>query len=408
MSAQKPVLLGIVGLGGYAASITDMILRQPDTAEVPGKVHAVFDPNLAGHPQRVALLRDRGIRVFDNYDALLNEPVEAVCLPVPIDLHRAYTERALQAGKAVLCEKPAAGCVDDVDAMIAARDAAKRPVIIGFQDVYDPLILEAKHWLAGSEIGRIVHATFRACWPRDTGYFTRNDWAGKLKHRGAWVMDSPAANALSHFIHLTLFMLGEKPLDFARPTRVEAELYRANAIENYDTCGIRVDTDRCPALFCMTHACATNVDPIIVLRGEHGMMEITFAQVIVRNRGGTRTTPRAEHPHPHMLQTFLDLVRGREPATAVGTLEMARAHVVTVNAASEATAVYDVPREIIETTHTREGTAKLHSIPGIETLLRECAHDNQLPHESAKARWTRPAGAIDVTHYRHFAGPKQL
>ncbi|HMO27077.1 MAG TPA: Gfo/Idh/MocA family oxidoreductase [Tepidisphaeraceae bacterium] len=407
MSTDTSVSLGIVGLGGYAASITDMVLRHPELAQGTCRLHGVFDPNPARHPQRVALLRGRGIRIFEDYDALLNEPIDALCLPVPIDLHRAYTERALQAGKAVLCEKPAAGSVDDVDAMIAARDQARRPVIIGFQDVYDPLILEAKHWLAGSEIGRIVHATFRACWPRDTGYFSRNDWAGKLKHRGAWVMDSPAANALSHFIHLAFFMLGEQPLGFARPRRVEAELYRANAIENYDTCGIRVETDRGPALFCMTHACATNVDPILVLRGEHGMMEITFAQIIVRNRGGTRTIPRVEQPHPHMLQTFFDLVRGRTPTTAVSTLEMARTHVVTVNAASEATPVHDVPREIIETTQTREGAARLHSIPGVETLLRECAHDNQLPHESAKAQWTRPGGSIDVTNYTHFAGPKQ-
>src|SRR5829696_1805709 len=79
-----------------------------------------------------------------SYAELLDLPIDAVWLPLPIHLHRPYTERALAAGKAVLCEKPAAGCVDDVDAMIAARDASGRGVLIGFQDVYQPCVIQLK------------------------------------------------------------------------------------------------------------------------------------------------------------------------------------------------------------------------------------------------------------------------
>jgi hypothetical protein len=52
-------------------------------------------------------------------------------------------------------------------------------------------------------------------------------------------MDSPASNALAHFLHLSLFFLGAGFHESAQPTSVSAELYRANRIENYDTCNLQ-------------------------------------------------------------------------------------------------------------------------------------------------------------------------
>jgi len=406
MSQETPVSVASVGLGGYARSILDLVQRCSAAPDPPVKLEAVFEPDLPAHSALVRDLQARGIRVTDRFDELLALPVEGVFLPVPIDLHRAYTERALRAGKAVLCEKPAAGCVDDCDAMIAASREANRPVLIGFQDVYDPVILEAKKALLNSHIGRIRFATFRACWPRDSGYFTRASWAGRFKRDGVWVMDSPAANALSHFIHLTMYLLGPSLESSAVPQRVDAELYRANEIENYDTCAIRVDLGGPTAMFCMTHASSVNVDPMIVIRGEHGMIEVTFSQVFLRNRGGTQTIPRATDARSHMVQAFADVIRGRAPQTAVGTLDMARVHLVVVNGASEASPIHDVPRQFVETQASREGAAILKCIPGIDTFFRECAHDNVMPHDSGKVAWTSPAGSFDVRSYTHFNGPR--
>lgn len=406
MSDESLVVVGTVGLGGYARSILDLAQRCAEGQDASIRLAGVFEPDLPAHASLVRELQSRGVTVTDRFDQLLAMPIEGVLLPVPIDLHRTYTEQALAAGKAVLCEKPAAGCVDDCDAMIAARDAAKRPVLIGFQDVYDPVIRQVKQALLDSHIGKVRYATFRACWPRDSVYFTRNNWAGRFKRDGVWVMDSPAANALSHFIHLTLYLLGPTLDRSATPQRVEAELYRANDIENYDTCAIRVDLDGLSAMFCMTHASAVNVDPMIVIRGEHGMVEVTYSQAFLRNRVGTQTIPRVTDSRAHMIRAFADVIRGRTPQTAVGTLEMARAHLVVVNGASEASAVHDVPPQFVETHASREGTATLRCIPGIDIFLRDCAHDNMMPHESGKVPWTRPAGTRDVRDYRHFNGPK--
>src|SRR6185369_5530632 len=166
----------------------------------------VCDRDPGKHPLRVAKLQAHGIEVVSDYAQLLDTPdVDIVWLPLPIDLHRKYTEMTLDAGKAVLCEKPAAGCVEDVDAMIAARDRTKLPVAIGYQDVYQPAVQELKRRIIRGEFGVVLSASVLGCGPRSQEYYTRNDWAGKIQRGGSWVLDSPANNAMSHYLHLAMF-----------------------------------------------------------------------------------------------------------------------------------------------------------------------------------------------------------
>src|SRR5262249_15155215 len=78
----------------------------------------------------VASERTRGgdfgaARCHTSYAALLDDPeVEAVYVPLPNSLHREWVERAADAGKHVLCEKPLAPSAADGGAMAAACAAA--------------------------------------------------------------------------------------------------------------------------------------------------------------------------------------------------------------------------------------------------------------------------------------------
>ena len=69
-----------------------------------------------------------GLRIHDGYDALLADPeIEAVYVPLPNSLHVEWALKALEAGKHVLVEKPIAMRAEDIDAVIAGRDAAGLP-----------------------------------------------------------------------------------------------------------------------------------------------------------------------------------------------------------------------------------------------------------------------------------------
>lgn len=409
-----PVIFGVTGLGGYGGRICRLLLDSgahgyADGAEPYVKLAAVCEPDLARHADAAGELRARGVAVVQLWEDFLALPTEAVWLPLPIPLHRPYTEQALAAGKAVMCEKPAAGSVQDVDAMIAARDRAQLPAAIGFQDMYRPSTAALKEALLAGRIGRVRSATLMACWPRDSNYYGRSLWAGRQQLNGSWVLDSPANNALAHYVSLALFLLGQTRDQSAALVRVEAELYRAKPIENYDTCGIRVATETdATVLVLFTHACRETHNTRIVIEGERGkLIYEPGLQAVIETPDGIETVVlRDENLHGSMVDRFARLVRGIPDDRCTATFEVARAHTVAINGASEASPVRDVPLEFVETLPSGED-GHVRVITGIEELFRICAETQRLPHETGLAAWTQPAGRKNLGGYRYFAGPAQ-
>jgi len=406
-SSTAPARIGIAGLGGYAGAITDRVLREGAALDPPVEVAAVCDPDPSAHPERVAALRARGVQVLGDFEALLAaDAIEGLWLPLPIELHRPYTERALAAGRPVLCEKPAAATVDDVDAMIAARDRAGLPAVVGFQNIYDPATLALKRRLLEGAIGPIRRASVRGAWPRSASYFERAAWAGRVRHGAGWVLDSPLQNAMSHFVNLALYLLGPGEAVSATPVHVAAELYRAAAIENYDTVAARVRlAEGPPLLVLLTHACARKREPLLQIEGARGRACWTPGAITLEAGGApVRMTPDPG-ARERMLERFVRRVRGARAETAqahaggVASLEVARAHTLLVNGVSEAVPVRTVPAEYLELV---DG---VRAIGGIEAAFERCAAEFRLPHEAGALSFAAVPGARDLAGYDHFAGP---
>ncbi len=411
MSKDTPVVLGIAGMGGFAGAITNLVLGHGLKTDPRVRLTTVCDPNPTSHEGRDLELRDHGVTIYEKFDAMLAHPgVEAVWLPVPIDLHRPFTEQALAAGKAVMVEKPVAGSIDDLDAMIAARDAAGLPVAVGFHDVYDQTTMPLKRRILAGEFGAMRHATLMACWPRNSSYFGRSTWAGRLKRHGVWVMDSPANNALAHYINIALFLLGPSEFESASPQHVEAELYRAADIENYDTITMRLRVEGGASLLVLlTHACTQTHHPRLLFEGSNKSFRWTTDGDAIRDRDAAATEIiTADYgSRRHMLERFARLVRGvDDPSTAISTLESARCHTVAINGASAATPVRDVPDDAIEASTVGGGTVR--AIRGIEQAFYACAEKRTLLHESGLLDFTHEPGRLDLRDYRHFAGPRPL
>ena len=100
MSAREPVRWGVLGTANIArAQLLPALAEAGDVAVVVG----------GRDPARTqAWAREHGVaRAVDGYQAVLEDPeVEAVYVPLPNPLHAEWAAAALDAGKAVLCEKP--------------------------------------------------------------------------------------------------------------------------------------------------------------------------------------------------------------------------------------------------------------------------------------------------------------
>ncbi len=90
-----------------------------------GKLAAVASRDFA---KGQAYAKEWGIpRVFGSYEEMLaSDEIDAVYISLPNHLHAEWSIKAMRAGKNVLCEKPFAITVEEVDAMIAARQQTRQ------------------------------------------------------------------------------------------------------------------------------------------------------------------------------------------------------------------------------------------------------------------------------------------
>ena len=110
-------------------------------------------------------------------------------------------------------------------------------------------------------------------WPRNADYFSRGTgWAGKIKDAdGFSIYDSIANNAAAHYLHNMFYVLGDKINTALAPESFEAELLRANKIENFDTAVIKCKFQSgARALYVASHATDKNLNPVFEYVFENG------------------------------------------------------------------------------------------------------------------------------------------
>jgi xylose dehydrogenase (NAD/NADP) len=102
-------------------------------------------------------------RAHGSYEALLaDREIDVVYIPLPNGLHVDWTVRAARAGKHVLCEKPLALTVEDVDRIEAAARDAGVVVTEAFMYRHHPQTLHVKEMVSSGAIGtvRLVRGSF--------------------------------------------------------------------------------------------------------------------------------------------------------------------------------------------------------------------------------------------------------
>jgi predicted dehydrogenase len=403
----EPISIVLVGLGGYGQVYLAALLDQRDDTRF--RVVAGVDPA----PQnctRLAELQALGVPVYRSLQQFHRcGGADLAVISSPIHRHCSQTCLALSHDSHVLCEKPVAATVQDVDRMIRARDRAGKHVAIGYQWSFSTPIQRLKQDILAGHFGAPRRLKSLCLWPRDETYYRRNNWAGRqFDARGAWVLDSPANNAMAHDLHNMLYLLGPRVDASAQPVAVVAELYRANDIDNFDTAALRVSTDSgTEILFYGSHAIAEEGGPEFCFEFERATVTYTTGQspIIARLSDGSSRNYGGPNDQPHATKLWTCLAALSGNGTIPCGLEAARSQTLCANGAQDsAGAPIDFPRELV---HVKgEAPQRLVWVTGLADTLRQCYAGGVLPSETGVG-WARAGRRIDLRGYRHFPGGHQ-
>lgn len=95
-------------------------------------------------------------RAHGSYDALLNDPeIDVIYNSLPNHLHAEWTIKALRAGKHVLCEKPMALSLAEVDAMTQAAKETGNIAVEAFMYRHHAQTLKVKEIVDSGKLGKI-------------------------------------------------------------------------------------------------------------------------------------------------------------------------------------------------------------------------------------------------------------
>lgn len=146
--------LAVVGAGGFARFAVDQFLQRSAVTLV-----AVCDPD----PAAVDSLRGLapGLLAFERLETLLAQaPVDLVYIASPPWLHHAQSLTALQAGKHVICEKPAALNAAQARELVAAAEQRGLLYVVNLMQRYNPLFGAVRSLLQQQLLGECLHGFF--------------------------------------------------------------------------------------------------------------------------------------------------------------------------------------------------------------------------------------------------------
>lgn len=144
-------------------------------------------------------------RAYSSYEAMLADPeIDVIYNSLPNHLHAEWTIKALRAGKHVLCEKPLALSLAEVDAMIAASQETGKVLAEAFMFRHHPQTLKVKEIVDSGALGKlqVIKGAFSFVLDREGNY--RN-----IKEMGGGSIWDVGCYPISY----TRMILGEEPLE---------------------------------------------------------------------------------------------------------------------------------------------------------------------------------------------------
>ena len=141
------------------------------------------------------------------------DELDIIDICTPSFLHSAHTLQVLESGKHVVCEKPIAGSLKEVDHLIQAEANSGKRVMPIFQYRFGHGLQKLKHLIARGIAGRAYLTTVETLWRRRAAYYA-------VPWRGKWdtELGGPLVTLAIHAHDALYYVLGPAKSVLARTT----------------------------------------------------------------------------------------------------------------------------------------------------------------------------------------------
>jgi predicted dehydrogenase len=397
------VKLAMIGAGGYAFNLIKWIWEIPDQITL-----VAVSSNPSRHSPGRAACQEKGIPVYDDTDKLLTNikgKADVVYVPTPINTHFSLTKKCIDAGFDVFLEKPPVATIQELDELIKYISQKGKSVPVAFQYLHSSIVQQLKKQIVEGRFGKVKRVKGMAGWPRFDSYYSRSQWAGKLKLNDEWILDGTINNPLAHMLADQLYLASQEPGKMAEPVSVEAELYHAHNIESEDTSSLRIITDKGAEVLFNTTLCSdTKIDTLVTIECEKAVIlysafckaEIKFAD------GRVEKIEDNVEKRVHMLKNLAEHYTAKKPYLV--SLETCRPFMLAVNGAFECVGVpFAIDKQYLTYSIEQElaGQTIKTVINDIDKTLKEANEQGKLFSEVG-AKWARKAKKIDLKGYKKF------
>lgn len=401
---MKSLRFGLIGIGGIGEVHLKMIKALTEQGKV--ELVAVCDKYLARYSENLDKLGFLSTHRYEELDDFLysGENMDLVIISTPIPLHRDMCCKVMKAGYDVLLEKPPAVTIQDLDDMIKVKKETKRFCAVGFQHTSEQSFVYFKDKIMQGEIGEVQFICAQGIWTRDTGYFSRTPWAGKLMLQGNYVLDGTVNNPFAHALNNCLILADIKE-NGSSPKWVQGELYHANLIEAEDTSCVRIKTENEVEILFVTTLCSKDTEtPYIRVEGSKGIGCWDYdGNVTFRNYEDEENyeSVQIESDAFHDMYDNIIEFKNKNIDKINCSLEDTRKFVLTSNLAFqssfEISAIHEKDKEVYE----MEGVP-LVTIKDINDIVHRAAEEKKLFSELSIG-WSKKTELVYAEGYHKFS-----
>lgn len=263
------IRFGMIGCGGAAVPVADAM-----NGSAVARLSRTFDLNMA-MAQEIA--EKSGATACEKLEELLgSDDVDALYIAVPHDKLAGISTQALNAGKAVLSEKPMALNLTDAEALIALADSKNLQLGVFYELRHAKPVAQARELLQAGVLGDIIGVRIQTLIDKQMSYYQRgyaarseNPWRAQKARAGGGLVLMNTSHQLDAFHYLT-------GMEVESVSAEVATLVASVEVEDTAVASLRYTSGALGSLFAGAHLAGSvgNVDEHFDVYGTQGQLRM--------------------------------------------------------------------------------------------------------------------------------------